>query len=102
MAKRVGDYAPIVVTATAFTAVSTAAVALSSGNRGKFVVLMTPTQACYVKFGDASVGAATSSDFPLVANQTYRFVCSDDTNNFRVIRNAADGTLSWYIAGKAS
>jgi len=93
--------APLVVTATAFTAVSTAAIQINSTGVGRQVIVLLPTQNCFIKFGDASVGAATSADWPLVANQRVRFVVSNDSSYFRVVRNSADGVLDWYVASKA-
>lgn len=95
--------APLVVTATAFTATSTAAVQIHSGGTGKYVVYFLPTQDCYIRFGNASVGAADSSDWPLAANVKTKLIISTSiTGYFRVIRKSADGTLDWYVAGRAS
>jgi hypothetical protein len=100
--RRTANLAPEVVTATAFTATSTAAVQIHPNGQGKYIVNLLPTQNCFIRFGTSSVGAATSNDWPLVANQLVRFVISNDTNYFTVIRNSADGTLDWYVVGRTS
>lgn len=96
------NLAPEVVTATAFTATSTAAVQIHSGGTGKYIVRFLPTQNCFIKFGDANVVAATSSDWPLIANQAVLLEISSDSNYFRVIRSSADGTLFWSVVGRTS
>lgn len=100
--RRTANLAPEVVTATAFTSSSTAAVQIHSGGTGKYIVCFLPTQNCFIKFGTSAVTAATSSDWPLIANQPVRLVISGDTNYFTVIRNSADGTLDWYVVGRTS
>lgn len=100
--RRTANLAPQVVTATAFTVTSSSAVQIHSGGTGKYIVYFIPTQNCYIKFGTSGVAAATSSDWPLVANQMVRFVISNDSNYFTVIRNSADGTLDWFVVGKTS
>ena len=93
--------APLIVTATAFTSTSTSAVQINSTGQGRQIVTFLPTQNCFIKFGNASVAAATSSDWPLVANVSVDFEVSDDSSYFTVIRNSADGTLDWFVRGKA-
>lgn len=100
--RRNANLAPQVVTATSFTVTSTAAVQIHSGGKGKYIVYFIPTQKCYIKFGTSGVAAATSNDWPLLANQAVRLVISDDSNYFTVIRDSADGTLDWFVVGKTS
>lgn len=100
--RRTANLAPQVVTATAFTAASSSAVQIHSGGKGKYIVYFTPTQDCHIKFGTSTVGAATTSDWPLYAKKLARLVISDDSNYFTVIRDSADGTLDWFVVGRTS
>jgi hypothetical protein len=91
---------PLVPTQTAYTSASTAAVPLRDASiKGAQVVYLEPSTDCHVVFGDASVRAATTSDFRLFAGEIYRLQFSNDSNNLRVIRNSADGSLGWFVAG---
>lgn len=90
--------APEVITATAFATASTAAVPITTAG-GKHTVFFTPTKNCFIRFGTASVGAATSSHWPLIAGVQYRFTITSSSSHFRVIRDTDDGNLHWYISG---
>lgn len=94
--------APELVTPTAFTSTSTNAIAMAPLSPGKHVVYFTPTQDCYIKFGTSSVGAATSSSWPLVANKRIRVIIANDCNYFTVIRKSSDGLLYWYVSGEVA
>lgn len=87
-------------TATFVTAVVTAssvATAVLGGatipDTGAFITWIADTD-CYIRFGNASVGAATVNDWYLPAGveKDYRHHPVDDTH-FTVIRRTADGTV---------
>jgi len=95
--------APIVSTNTAYTATSSAAVQLNSTGTGAYLVVVTPTTNCYIKFGESNMPAAAAADFPLEAGVEYIFeVSTQFTGYFRVVRQTADGSLNWYIPGKVT
>ena len=99
-AKAGNNNAPESVTPTFFTSSSTSAMAMTPFSTGKHVVYFTPTQDCYLRFGTSSVGAASSSHWPLIANKRVRIIISNDSNYFTVIRKSADGLLYWYVSGE--
>jgi hypothetical protein len=53
---------------------------------------------CYVRFGNsaASIGAATTSDLRLVANQSYEWRFDKDCNFVSVLQKTTGGTLTRY------
>lgn len=91
--------APISPTNTAFTATSTAEVAIGAGP-GANLLRMTPSTACRIRFGTSGLGAASASDAPLEAGVQRIFTIGNDCTHFRVIRQTADGVLTWDVVGK--
>lgn len=82
-----------------FTAASSAAKDAGVCGQNRGVLVVTPTQNCYIRFGGSDVTAATSSDLRLVAGKLYCFEFNAATRYFRVIRQSADGILTWYVSG---
>lgn len=89
------NLAPSSITATAVTSTSSAAVSAGGSNRRLLVI--NPSTDCYIRFGLSSVSAATSSDFPLYADNEYKFGVGADITHYRVIRKSADGTLDVQV-----
>jgi hypothetical protein len=59
------------------------------------------TSDCFIRFGRLGVGAATSSDYLLTANQEEEFwITFPDDANFSVIRATADGTLHRFRSSR--
>lgn len=91
--------APLAPVATPYGSASTSAVQIHYRGLGKFVVSFTPSTDCYIKFGTATVGAASSSDWPLTAGKRYRLSIDNSSTYFRVIRKTDDGVLDWFVEG---
>jgi hypothetical protein len=85
-------YGPLAGNSVAFSGTSTAAQDLGDQTQK---VMITVTGTARVRFGDASVGAAVSTDQALYSSQNYVFDVSPGTRYFRVIQDAASGTLIW-------
>lgn len=93
-------YVPLAPQATAFTATGTTGAALHAAGRGKFTVVFVANQNCHIRFGtSAAMTVAAVTDWYLPLGQERVRTFSDDSNFFSVIRDTADGTLSWYVAG---
>lgn len=84
-------FGPLPGTTQAVSSSSTSAVSLS----GYIRVMMRTDQPIYIRFGNASVGACTTSDMILEANLPYVFDISPGTNNFRALRVSSDATLRY-------
>ena len=85
-------YGPLAGNSVAFSGTSTAAQDLGDQTQK---VMITVTGTARVRFGDSSVGAAVSTDQALYTSQNYVFDVSPGTRYFRVIQDAASGTLIW-------
>lgn len=85
-------YGPLAGTAVSVTGTSTAAQDLGDQTQK---VMITVTATVRIRFGDANVGAAVSTDQALYASQNYVFDVSPGTRYFRVIQDSASGTLTW-------
>ena len=85
-------YGPGAGTSVAFSGTSTAAQDLGDQTQR---VMITVSGTARVRFGDANVGAAVSTDQALFASQNYVFDVSPGTRYFRVIQDTASGTLIW-------
>ena len=85
-------YGPGAGTSVAFNGTSTVAQDLGDQTQK---VMITVSGTARVRFGDANVGAAVSTDQALYASQNYVFDVSPGTRYFRVIQDAASGTLIW-------
>lgn len=85
-------YGPGAGTSVAFSGTSTAAQDLGDQTQR---VMITVSGTARVRFGDASVPAAVSTDQALFASQNYVFDVSPGTRYFTVIQDAASGTLIW-------
>jgi hypothetical protein len=85
-------YGPLAGNSVAFSGTSTAAQDLGDQTQK---VMITVTGTARVRFGDSSVGAAVSTDQALYSSQNYVFDVSPGTRYFRVIQDAASGTLIW-------
>jgi hypothetical protein len=78
------------------TAVESAQQATPSGKNYLYIVSST---AFYIVFGGATVATPTSANgIPCsLVGYRYRFELSAGFNNFKVVRQTADGTLAWSI-----
>ena len=85
-------YGPLAGTAVAVSGTSTAAQDLGDQTQK---IMITVTATVRIRFGDASVGAAVSTDQALYASQNYVFDVAPFTRYFRVIQDSASGTLTW-------
>jgi hypothetical protein len=85
-------YGPLAGNSVAFSGTSTAAQDLGDQTQK---VMITVTGTVRVRFGDANVGAAVSTDQALYSSQNYVFDVSPGTRYFRVIQDSASGTLIW-------
>lgn len=93
-----GTVAPTFTNSVPYSSTSTAAVRLLPyGVTGKRVVVLIPSTDCYIRFGDASVGAATSSYERFVAGVPVRLECRNDSAYVRVLRVSSDGVLKWIV-----
>lgn len=90
---------PFQVQTRSSLAASTEAIPVYPGQSGKLVVVMTCTQNAYVRFGQANVTAATAADYRIIAGRLYAFETTAATSYFTVIRQTADGVLSFYVPG---
>lgn len=77
--------------AVSISSTSTTAQDVSSAVR-IIVICSTDT---HIRFGDSSVGAATTNDFRLAANVAHVFDVFPGSDRFRAIRASSDGTLIW-------
>lgn len=84
-------FGPLAGTQVSVTSTSTAAQSLA----GKTRVVISCTTLCHIIFGGTTVAAAQSTDYPLQPNTDYVFDIVSGRDNFRVIRDSADGTLTW-------
>lgn len=85
-------------TPVAYTAVSSAAQAIGNTAQNEYIIICATTD-CHIRFGKGDPGAATANDMIVPAKQFVRFdLRKDQEDNFRVIRDSADGTLYWYRA----
>jgi hypothetical protein len=93
---------PRAITNISFTNTSTTAQALPSSGlniHGCWVAFKS-NQDCRLRVEDANVGAATSSDYLLKANDEKSWWCSSvSETHVRVIRDSADGVLQVYRNG---
>jgi hypothetical protein len=72
---------------------------VSAPGVGEWVTFVADTD-CFVRFGVTGVGAATSSDWPMLSGVPQAFFIEPNEDRFfRAIRSTADGTLKWYISG---
>lgn len=85
-------YGPLAGNSVAVSGTSTAAQDLGDQTQK---VMITVTDTVRIRFGDANVGAAVSTDQALYALQNYVFDVSPGTRFFRVIQDAASSTLTW-------
>jgi hypothetical protein len=78
----------------AFTATSTAAVALPTLGTSREVMLM-PSTRCFVRFGDSGVAAAAAAagNLALAADERFHLRIPVGVTHLRVIRDTADGNL---------
>lgn len=85
---------PTSVNTVSVTSSASAAQALSV--TGRYVTFYSTTL-CHVLFGTSAVANPTTSSWPVPAGQyvTWRVPANSDITHFKVIRNAADGTLYW-------
>lgn len=59
----------------------------------KIVAVTTITKACHVRFGGASIGDATTSDYLIPADTTQYFAIDDNYPYMRLIENANTATV---------
>jgi len=59
----------------------------------KIISVTTITKACHIRFGDADIGDATTSDFLIPAETTKYFLIDDDYAYVRIIENASAATV---------
>jgi len=89
------------VTKTASASASTAATSLGlevNGSGAYFT--FAATQDAHIRFGRASVAAATSSDYLLRAGVAEEWWCEgNEDTHFTAIRDATDGSIYWYRSG---
>mgnify|MGYP000959800095 CR=1 FL=1 len=88
------SYGPRAGTAVSVSAASTSAQDLGAGTTR---VVISSTTLCHIIFGDSSVAAAQSTDYPLQPNTDYVFDIAPFCRYFRVIRDSASGTLTWAV-----
>jgi hypothetical protein len=80
---------------TAFTATSSAAVALGTLSTSREILVVTSSR-CFIKWGTSSVSAAAATDndvLALPADAMFHLRVSAGVTHFRVIRDTADGFL---------
>jgi hypothetical protein len=96
-----GIIAPTTVYSVSFTGTSTAATDISHGASGvQQMVFEAEGADCWVIFGTATVGAATSAGWPLFAGQPIMFQVGNPQKYLRVIRQSSvSGTLKYYRPG---
>lgn len=87
-------FGPKAGTQVSVTAASTSAQSLVGQTR----VVISSTTLCHIIFGGSSVAAAQSTDYPLQPSTDYVFDVTPGRDYFRVIRDSADGTLTWAPA----
>jgi hypothetical protein len=87
------------VSNTTVVSVTNSASAQQVAPGGKQTVYVVSSTACYVIFGQVgSVPTPSSSNaVPLAAGVFYKFQTSNGANAFKVIRQSADGTLTWTV-----
>ena len=91
--------APMVITVTSVSTSSTAAVQVHAGGAvGRQRLVLISDVSCYIRFGDASVSAATTSDEFLPAGQYYPLNTNNHSTYFRVIGTGA-GSLYHTVEG---
>lgn len=92
---------PMVVSTTAVSTSSSAAVqAHPAGAKGRQNAWFVCDQDCYLRFGDASVAAATDSDEFVEADTYFPVTLTNSSTHFTVIAAGA-GTLWRFIEGYA-
>ena len=82
-------------TRTAITTTSSAAVAIGTLGSSREILLI-PSTRCFIRFGTASVTAASATDanvLPLPADALFTLRVPRDVTHFTVIRSTADGFL---------
>jgi len=63
---------------------------------GMLRIAMSVTQPCHIRFGDANVGAATSSDLLLVSGILYMWDLTASRDHFTAIRDGgSDSVITW-------
>lgn len=58
-------------------------------------IAISVTQTVRIRFGEATVGAAVATDFPLYSGRVYVLGVVPGRRYFRAIRESADGVLTW-------
>lgn len=95
--------------ATAYTAASSAFIAIPGmgagtlGSGGRVWVTLMPLGAAtpdvHLAFGDAAMGAATTSDARFLSGQREDFEVPPGCTGFRMIGNTSAGILYWHRSG---
>lgn len=90
------NFAVMVFGPTAGTQVSVAATSTTAQSVvGQTRIVISSTTLCHIIFGASNVAAAQATDYPLQPVTDYVFDVTPGRDYFRVIRDAADGTLTW-------
>lgn len=79
---------------------SSATVIHPRGGQGKQPLVLLSTVDCYIRFGNASVGAATNAYELFKANIPMRLDI-DNATTYMTVLGTGSGTLYWYIEGDA-